>query len=101
MIQLALDQAKFDRIVRFTNSASLSNVKLLGEFCRMSMERLGLKSQPKKAVRGLPAGSDQHDVRSIGEWMERISPTANAEDFEQASEQLIAIDATIKARLGD
>jgi hypothetical protein len=60
-----------------------------------TMDRLKLAADPTKAVAGLPAGSDQFDSGSIITWLNKIGPADR-----RAVRQVIAIDATLRSRLG-
>jgi len=60
-----------------------------------ALKRLGAKRDPTKAVRGIPSGSDQVNIRRILDWLDKVGP-----EDRRAIRQLVAIDATAVARSG-
>jgi hypothetical protein len=93
-VQHLLPDYQFNSVVRVIKTASLDVVKQLGVAFGARIEALDLKRDLSKAQRGIPDGSSQVDVRSLIEWAERIGPRDR-----QACGQLVALDATIHARI--
>ncbi len=92
-MQYDMSEQHFNQVVRFVKMASLDRVSQLRQATFDTLGRLGVKRDSSKAVRGLPSGSDQHDLQSLFVWMAKVRP-----QHKNAVRQVVAIDATCVAR---
>ena len=91
-----LPKDHFNTIIRWVKTTDGERLKSLRWIADQNMKRLGLKAHIRKAVKGpVPDGSDHFNSSSLSEWMARV----NSED-EAAKAQIVAIHATIVARMG-
>lgn len=84
---------QLNNIIRFARRADASGVAQLRHVTFANLKRLGVNREPGQAIEKTPGGSDQVDVRSIVEWIEKITT-----DDKPSVEQLVVIDATLVAR---
>jgi len=91
-----LSQGNFDTLIRQIKLLTAGKVEALLATVETAMRRLRLRYDPSKAVGGAPPeGSDQHDLQSFIRWTEKI-----VKNDVVAKQQLVALHATCKARLG-
>jgi tetrahydromethanopterin S-methyltransferase subunit H len=93
-IQKELRDQQFEDVIRMLKMVGLTKVKDLKTATFGTLRRLKIKRDETKAVVGIPKGSDQHNVRTILDWLDKIEP-----EDEKAIEQLVAIDATATRRV--
>lgn len=89
----ALPEQKLRQIVAGIRHASGDKVKVLEAGLAAQLERLGVKQNGRKAIRGEVEPHGAFDVRSVLVWAERISP-----DCTDAIVQLVALHATAYVR---
>ena len=82
-----------DSIVRMVHRADHDRVTWIVTATHQTLCRLKAKRDTSKAVTKVPAGSDQADLGSLKEWLDRITPADKA-----AIAQVQVIDATAFAR---
>jgi hypothetical protein len=91
-----LPKDQFNTIVRWIKTVDSDRLKQLACIADAGMKRLRLKNRPRRAVGGeAPAGSDCYNSDSVQTWMSRVEPGDDA-----AVRQIVAIHATIHARIG-
>ena len=90
--ELSGDQ--FDNVIRFIKRSAVTRIGGIKTSTAATLERLGKKPNPAKAVAGTPDGSDQGNVRSIQEWLDKVQPGDR-----KAIRQVVAIDATAAQRI--
>lgn len=83
----------FDNVIRNIKTSGLDRVRSLKTVTRDNLKRLGTKPNAKKAVSGIPKGSDHLDIGTLKTWAESIAKHDKA-----AIAQLVAIDATCSSR---
>lgn len=88
-----LSKEHYNNVIRFAKNASLERVNTLRTVTYNTLKRLQVKRNLKKAVSGIPKGSDHGDVGSLKTWMDSI----NRND-KKAVRQIVAIDATCVVR---
>jgi len=84
---------QFNNVIRFIRRAEATSIAQLRHVTFTKLKSLGVNREPGQAVAKTPGGSDQVDVRSIVEWIEKITI-----DDKPSVEQLVVIDATLVAR---
>ena len=89
----ALEADQFATLVRYARTAAGQNLQQLKEAAEINMKRLRMRRDRSKAVTATPAGSDQVDVRTWCDWMNKIKRRDRA-----AEVQLLALDATLATR---
>jgi len=95
-IEKQLPPKDFNTVVRWIKTQSIERVKELVPLLTLTMARVGARPNFRRIVNGpAPAGSDQFDVGSIATWLRGV----NKQD-KWAIKQVVALDATIRARLG-
>lgn len=92
-VQVELPRDHFNNVIRYLKNCSLDRVNNLRSATFAAMKRLGVQRDLDSAVKGVPNGSDQGDIRSIIVWMDKITKTDK-----KAIKQLVAIDATCVMR---
>jgi len=90
-----LDKADFDTFARQIKRADAVYVAQLKVMATEAMQRLRLRTRLRKAVAGMPEGSDQLNSGAFQDWLNRVT----REDAEACS-QVQALHATILSRLG-
>jgi hypothetical protein len=95
MVERFLPTAQFNNVIHWIATADASRLTAINCVTTLGITRLGLKSLGRRAVSGDPGGSDQFDLGSLKTWIEAIAP-----EDRQSIDQLLAIDATVKARKG-
>ncbi len=93
-IQKELGDQRFKDVIRMVKNVALMEVKDLRTATFRTLKRLEVKRNESKFVPGIPEGSDQHNVRTILVWLDKIKP-----GDKKAIEQLVAIDATATRRV--
>lgn len=88
-----LPKKHFDQVIRYIKQSSLDKVKILRSETHAALKRVGKKRSLIKAVKGVPDGSDQSDIRSLFVWMAGVAKTDKG-----AVTQIVAIDATAYSR---
>ena len=88
-----LQKHQYNNIIRLARRADIGTVNQLRHVTFHKLSALGAKRDLSKAVTHTPKGSDQVDVRSVLEWIDKIQP-----DHKRAIWQLIAFDATLVSR---
>lgn len=94
MIEKELPQRDFDSVIRMIKTARLDVVKSLRTATQAAMARLGVGAGRTRSVKGVPEGSDQHDVGSIVTWMNKV-----LREDAGAIAQIIVMDVTARVRL--
>jgi len=92
--EVRLPENQFNNIIRFIKRADIERIKMLFVATQKTLDRLNIKSSWRRAVKGVPVGSDQGDLGSIFTWLDKIQIS----DID-AVEQVVAIDATASKRL--
>lgn len=89
-----MDVRGFNSAIRFVKRGRIEPVEQVLVVANQHVERLSIEVDEDDVVVGTPDGSDQIDVRSIYDWMERIQP-----GDKKAKRQLAAIAATLRYRI--
>ena len=85
---------QFDSLIRMIKKVGLERVRDLRTATYRTLKRLEVKRDESKFVPGIPKGSDQHNIRTVLVWLDKIKP-----GDAKAMEQLVAIDATATRRI--
>jgi hypothetical protein len=94
-VQVELPAGQFNNVIRMLHCAERERVLVLKTATEITLARLSVKRNTRKAISKTPAGSDQWDMGSVVAWMNKIKPTDTL-----AIQQLVAIDATVVSRTG-
>ena len=94
-VVVTMSRPQFKWVIRQIKTGKIDRVKSIEVGTLAAVKRLGVKRDPTKAVRGIPVGPDQGNVRTILDWLDRVKP-----ENKRAIKQVIAIDATAAARIG-
>lgn len=87
--QKELNKDHFQNVIRFIKRSSLERVNTLKTATEVTLKRLGRKRNLKKAVSGVPEGSDHADIGTLVTWLNRVDKSDK-----KAVDQVLAIDAT-------
>lgn len=93
-IVYTLQPTQWNCVLRFVKQASRSRVLQLQSIVTGGMKRLELEANDKKAVAGLPDGSDHFNIQNTKLWVDKIRL-----EHRFAKRQLVALDATITKRI--
>jgi hypothetical protein len=83
-----------NNVVRLIKTSSIDKASFLRDRTAERLEELGVQPDASKAVKGIPAGSDQVDTQSVMAWLRNVNRGDKA-----AIDQLISLNATAEARL--
>lgn len=90
-----LAKQDLNNVVRFIKRGGAESIIVLRAGLSEEMTRLGLSPNAGLAIAAMPEGSDQVNVRGVFEWAAKIQ-----KGDRRAKAQLLAIDATIRQRVG-
>jgi len=91
---VCMPQGHFNNVIRMIKQSSLEQVAQLRHATFNTLKKLRLRRDVEKAVKGIPNGSNQTDLMSVFCWMDKVQRFN-----EDATSQIIAIDATCVARM--
>ncbi len=94
-VVVTMSRSQFKWVIRQIKTGTIARAKSIEVGTFAALERLGVDRDLSKAVRGIPAGPDQGNVRTILDWLNRVGPKNK-----RAIKQVVAIDATAAARIG-
>lgn len=89
-----MDARGFNSAIRFVKRGRIETVEQALVVAKIHLERLGLEIEEDAVLTGTPDGSDQVDVRSIYDWMEKIQS-----GDKKAKRQLLAFASTLQYRI--
>lgn len=92
-IQIRLPDNQFNNVIRVIKKSQVDRVKNIRQISFDTLKRLKVKRDLSKAVKGIPKGSDQTNVRAIIDWMNKVE-----RKNKWAVRQVVAIDATAVVR---
>jgi len=93
-ILFELPERQFACVVRMINSCETKKLGPLLAAFAAKLDELGVRQNGRKAVSGVPEGSDQVDIGSVIAWCNRI-----CSHQPDAIKQLVALHATAYVRL--
>ena len=95
-VEKNLPPTQFNNVVRWIKQTEVDRLKGLTVATAATIARLHVRSvRMRNAIKGVPEGSDHFDSGSLVEWMNKVQP-----EDQEAVAQVLAIDATARARLG-
>jgi hypothetical protein len=97
-IQYEMPKSHFKSVIRQIKKSRLDQVKILRIATHAALKRWGVRRNLKRAVKGIPDGSDQQNFGSVIGWIKKIPGKSDVS--EKAVNQVIAIDATCVVRCG-
>ena len=90
-----LPKQDLNNVIRFIKRGSVDSLAVMRAGLNEEMTRLGLSPNAGLAIAAMPEGSDQVNVRGVFEWAAKIQ-----KGDRRAKAQLLAIDATLRQRVG-
>jgi len=93
-VERRLPSHHFNSVIRWIKNCPMVKLESFRVMLDVTMERLEMKSDPSKSVKGIPDGSDATDFMSVKVWMSKLT-TAN----KPALRQVLAFDATLRNRM--
>ena len=96
-VEKHLPATHFNNVVRWIKRVEPERLQQLLTMVERTAGRLGIRRRALKSgtpIVGTPAGSDQFDSGSVGDWLDKINPGDT-----QAITQLRTLHATLRARL--
>lgn len=112
-----LPHGQFDNVIRFIKLSTFERARMIQRTTESTLGRLEVGRDPSKAVKGLPDGSDEGNVRNVLLWLglvegknkevaalskeEKATKESKAaiRSLRNAIAQVVAIDATATARM--
>ncbi len=93
MLQKEMPSGQFDAVIRMLKKTGMDRVTAVRTATFKTLKRLKVKRDMPKAVKGIPEGTDDHNIMSIVVWLDRV-----AKEDKKAIKQIVKMDATAVAR---
>ncbi len=98
-VEYRLGRDRYRKYLRLAKSMKLEDVISLRTITWETLKRLRVPRDLKKAVKGVPKGSDQVNVSDVVTWLRSIPAEGQRKYDRRTVRQLVALDATLHWRV--